>query len=386
MGKQVIGELLRFVSELKAPYPDIPTDTAIRASLTQGGFGLPADDSPLFTTIPIAQVGAVSANGLLYDGDAVNAIVNAINKRAVDGIRGHMKDEERSTRFDLPSLMWLGAVVQDGYAYAEFYVPRYAADVREYIIKRKARRAPIATSIYGTANVDETGRVMDLEIETIDLADPTRAGVKAAVAEPEITFEMQNDNREPTEVGENDKLVSELERQRDTLQTKLDAANKTIEEMRQFASVVAELTVRLGPDVDVLAVVTEMHQALNQLRTALNINGSTVEVVTRAIEYHTDVMEMLGEYARGQVAEQVAVESARPMITEMVMSRKPASKKAVDEAVKAVLESAATVTLLKGKVAEQMGPGHQKPVGASKADKGQQPDAAAYVPPYMGGR
>jgi len=212
------------ISELMGSMPDVSlADGVDYAALVAG------DDDPVFLTLPLLETGAVSRNGKRYDADAVRALVEQINKNKPGGILGHMSDGERSTRFDLPSLMWVGATLdQDGKAWGKAYIPKYAANVREYVLKSKARRANIATSIYGTATMDGNA-VKNLRIESIDLADPTRAGVGAAVAEPIITREQID--IEEGDMPENDALISELRGDRDRIREQYESAQTRISEM-----------------------------------------------------------------------------------------------------------------------------------------------------------
>jgi hypothetical protein len=98
-----------------------------------------SDPNAMFVTLPIAEIGAVSGNGLLYDEQLVDSIAEQINAKRPGGIFGHLKDEERSTSFPLPAALWVGAKRVGRTLYAKGYIPPGAA--RDYIatLKRKVR-------------------------------------------------------------------------------------------------------------------------------------------------------------------------------------------------------------------------------------------------------
>ncbi|MEQ8673291.1 MAG: hypothetical protein RIC84_08750 [Aggregatilineales bacterium] len=266
-----MGEiLLTVVSELTQDnFIDVPLAEGVDYQQLIAG-----DDTPVFVTLPIGAVGK-SANGRFYDADSVKRIAENVNRNKPGGIRGHMKMEDRATRFDLPSLMWVGAKVgEDGRVYGKAYVPTYAPDVREYVLKQKARRAPIATSIYGTAQVND-GRVSDLNIESVDLADPSRAGVAAAVAVPVITSEMKEDD----DMGENQELITELrdlrkqaEIERDEARQQISELSSKIAELQPTAGVVSELAQVFGEGKDVVQEIREIVSENKALKRATLIN------------------------------------------------------------------------------------------------------------------
>jgi len=166
--------------------PPIQVGSSVNLTkLTEG------DPHPVFVTLPIAKVGATSRNGRKYDTAAVQSIVAKINTSRSTGIRGHLTEAERATRFDLPSLVWIGAQLEpNGLAWAKAYVPTYSADTREFFRIMSVVESEVGTSIYGTADIDESGNVTNLQIESIDLGHPQRLGVASAAAIPIVTSEL----------------------------------------------------------------------------------------------------------------------------------------------------------------------------------------------------
>src|SRR5688572_1028967 len=102
MVTQRISDYLLQISELRGAYPDIVLPEAMRNE-----FGADA----LFVTLPIGRAGARSRNGRTYTREAVQAMVDAVNANRPEGRWGHLRDEERSTRYDPPAIRWLAAMM-----------------------------------------------------------------------------------------------------------------------------------------------------------------------------------------------------------------------------------------------------------------------------------
>jgi len=147
------------------------------AALTAG------DDSPVFVTLPIAQVGT-SRNGRYYDAALVAEIAAQVNEKRPGGNLGHISEGERATRYDRPEVLWLGATVRGDVAYGKGYIPPYARDTRDFLARAKAAGHGVSTSIYGQwQQVRDTalGAMRVLTggtLEAIDFVPPARAGMR----------------------------------------------------------------------------------------------------------------------------------------------------------------------------------------------------------------
>jgi len=75
-----------------APAKNLP-DVPLAAGLDVAAFG----DDPLFVTLPVAQIGAVSRNGYRYAEGAVRGLVEQINAKKPEGRWGHVRPEDRET-------------------------------------------------------------------------------------------------------------------------------------------------------------------------------------------------------------------------------------------------------------------------------------------------
>lgn len=160
-------------ADFKGAFPEVPLASGVDvAELTSG------DGAPFFITLPIAEVGMVSANKLRYTEDFCKSLVEQINTDKPTGIRGHIKDAERSTAYPTPAIYWVGATLEtDGKVWAKGYIP--PGETREEYRIKKATAAAAATSIYGKPlmiheHADGTYTPV-LSLEQVDLAPPKRA-------------------------------------------------------------------------------------------------------------------------------------------------------------------------------------------------------------------
>lgn len=270
------------------------------------------DSNPLFVTLPIAKVGAESKNGRIYGEQIVKAIVEQVNQRRNGGNKGHLRAEDRSSKFDLPVLQWVGATLdKNGMAYGKAYVPQYAQDVREYIQMKKATRSQIATSIYGTATSNGK-HVQEIDIESIDLADPFRAGVSAAVATPIITSEM---NIGDDSMSENQELISELRNDRNQALQEATELRVKLNTAQQQTAVIGELSELLNTQ-DVFKVVSEMQKQVSEWRPVIELLGDkplqTIQEMKATIAelQQTSLIHTIVD----AINEKVKFEGARPLI------------------------------------------------------------------------
>lgn len=164
--------------------PDVP----LAEGLDVAAFG----DDPMFVTLPIAQMGAVSKNGYRYAEAVVRGLVAQINQQKPEGHWGHVPAEKRDTHYQPPAVRWVGALLDaNGVVWAKAFP--ITPEAREHFRIAQAAQAPIGTSLYGVATI-EGEEVIALDLESIDLADAARVGIAEAVAAPVITAEM-NDAR-----------------------------------------------------------------------------------------------------------------------------------------------------------------------------------------------
>lgn len=187
----ITGVVFEGVGSLRGSYPDVPFAKGVDdKALIEG------DVSPMFLTLPIAKVGAVSRNNRRYSLENVKAIQDAIQNSKPGGIKGHLRSEDRAHVFNIPSIVWVGEHLDEAQTlWGKAYILPHANDVREYARVMKATNGEMGTSIYGTgtetAGADGIADVLNLKTENIDLAHPSRVGVPITAAVPKVTSEME---------------------------------------------------------------------------------------------------------------------------------------------------------------------------------------------------
>src|SRR5574341_769890 len=173
------------VSEFRGTYPDIPLPEDIDKEALNGAF---------FVTLPIMPPNAKSGNGRKYSAKFPETVAREINVNRPEGRWGHLRPDERPTRYEPPAVRWLAAAM-DGNGMAWGKLIPLTPEAKEHFRVAKATNARVATSIYGWVT-EQNGEAVDIELESIDLADPSRAGIKETVAKPVITSEMQGEEEQ----------------------------------------------------------------------------------------------------------------------------------------------------------------------------------------------
>ena len=133
------------ITKFAGDYPNISYYPGVNADLLTEG-----DDNPMFITMRIAEVGRVSANGLLYDQDLVAAIAEQL--QGLGGIQGHIPAGEEASTFKVDAIDWVGHALVEGVLWAKGYIP--PGDTREYVRRIRARAGSLGTSIFGYGHRD----------------------------------------------------------------------------------------------------------------------------------------------------------------------------------------------------------------------------------------
>lgn len=311
---------------LKGEYPEVATYPHVDITLLYQG-----DDDPFHVTLPIAEIGRVSDNGLVYDRELVTAIAEQMSGGA-GGIRGHIPDDELSTAYPIDEVHWIGHQLVGETLWAKGYLP--PGQNRDDVRRKKARGGNIATSIFGDAVKEliaipegrvsesnrgtQTWRARNFQLEQIDLAPTKRAALKNRKGF-QITREMQEgempDVKEivtaadvpqhireqivrESEVAKKAERVSELEKQNTDLQTQ-------VKELAQYKSIVAEIRTTLGENADIPTLVAEYYGAVSKLTTMLGVKD-VASISVRVEEMQTVVAEFEKKAFDGAVETQVA--------------------------------------------------------------------------------
>ncbi len=312
---------------LKGEFPDVPTYAHVDTALLYEG----DESSPFHVVLPIAEIGRVSDNGLEYDEELVTAIAEQMSSGA-GGIRGHIPDDQLSTSYPIDAVHWIGHLQVGKTLWAKGYIP--PGPNREDIRMKKARGGNIATSIFGdairqmtdgSAGVSEstkrakpTWKAREFQLEQIDLAPTKRAALKNKHGFV-ITREMEGDDMPEikditvADVPENirEMIIAESEAGKKLqrlaeMESKIAEQDTQIAELRQYASIVAEIRTTIGKDTDTVAAVAEYHNALTKLAEMLGVK-EYASISVKVEEMHEKVAEFAKvEFERavdGKVAE-----------------------------------------------------------------------------------
>lgn len=322
------------VSEFAGAVPEVSLAAGVDlALLTQG------DDDPMFVTLPVAEVDAVSGNNRYYDAAFVKELERQILEERPPALMGHLPDEDRATAHPLPAGYWVGASRHDNKLWGKAYIPPGA--VREYMRRQKATNSKIGTSVYGTAESvwmpeKSAYRVTNFELESIDFGAPKRIGVRSLGAVPEVTSELEGDG-----LMDRTQVIREM----------------TADDARILPDVVRSAVLETAPERGVLA----------ELAGILDTEGDVVDAVRELVNnYRVLNRTLVNQAIDAAVTEQVKVESVRGIVVELVRAKSPASVDAVGDVVAEVVGGDVVKTLLETALVSEMGPAQRRP--------GNQPD------------
>jgi hypothetical protein len=275
---------------------------------------------------------------------------------------GHLREEERSFRFDVPPLIWVGAIVDEqGTAWGKAYILPTASNVRDYVRASKASNAQIGTSIYGTAEIDQSGAIVGetLQLEQIDMVNPSRVGVPQATGVPIITQETVKDN--PSPIAEETPMDPNTNKPKEETQGLIVSETET-----QLRKQVSELTTQLR---DLTIRQSEADVRLKDLNKVVEMLGSPTDVVlalqaelAKGKDLSNENLRLLESAITTEVAKKVVAESVRPTIEAMVKAQKPARYNDMLVVLESVLAQEHIKLLLKHTTLVEMGPPQQRPV------------------------
>jgi hypothetical protein len=181
--EQTVREMIswHYVSELSSSLPTIPLPEDIDLSELKKEYKrIFADEDVELFVLPIGAINAESRNGRTYLASAIHDLVTQVNELRPEGMWGHLRDEELSTRYDPPAIRWLAAKLVGDVAYG-LLLP-LTVEARDYYRLARATGANVATSITAQADINQKQEVTHLSLHTIDIADPTRVGILATVS------------------------------------------------------------------------------------------------------------------------------------------------------------------------------------------------------------
>jgi hypothetical protein len=311
-----IREATNVVGHFGGQIPDVPVAEGVDVE------ALKADDpDPMFVTLEIATVGAVSQNRVLYDADLVESIRAQIVEKRPEALMGHLPgDQQHKYPIDddpkdgTPAFAghWIGAKMVGDTLYGKAYIP--PGKVKTHFTRLKKVRGRLGTSIFGLGKqkiVDGVIRINPLKLETLDFAPPDRASYQgkrlggrfAVTAE---TRQNEEDRDMSDQVISRKDVIAELtvsdipeglmKQIAESLQVQTDAKRvgeleSEVTEIRKDASLVAEMrtVLEMGEGGDVIAQVREMRETLHAVREVL---GKNADLPKRVREMHDRIQEM----------------------------------------------------------------------------------------------
>lgn len=252
------------VGEFRGDFPEVPVAPEVDLEALKEG-----DPAPFFVTMPVGELGSTSGNGLYWDEELFNGVIQQINANRPTGIMGHLRVEDRSSAYPPPDIFWLGASQQGNTAWAKGYVP--PGEARDTLRRLKAVGGKAATSIYGRPGrrVQLGGgrwKAEDFRLESLDLAPYERAALKLGGAFA-VTAEMDSHT---------------YEREEDTMPTK--------------AEIIAELTVDDLPQALREQIISEHQKATDDSNLVAELRQ---EIETKDAR----VQELEGQVQQYQLAE-----------------------------------------------------------------------------------
>lgn len=280
--------LATYISEMRGRYPDVPLADGVDLDAIKA-----TDPNPMFVTLPIVHEGAKSDKGFTWKAADVQRVLSEIIAKRPEGILGHVRPDERSHRYDLPAVRWVGAILdENGVVWGKALVTETRA--KDYFRTAKAANARVGTSVYG---VRGTKGLEDMTLESIDFGHPDRLGNPNAAAIPKITSELSEGEPPMTE---DIKLVSELTTQRDEAKR---LVTETEGKLADAQKIIAELK---GKETE-LANLGEIVAEFSGATVADKIKALVAQVKAAADAERKRAVE-------GVVAELVKLDELRPLV------------------------------------------------------------------------
>lgn len=361
------GVLMEATATFGGRFPTIPIDEAMRAGVVDDM----KDPDPMYITLPIGKVDSQSRNGRTYPRAAMEAMVEAINTYRPSGQLGHLRETDRPYSFSVGPLKWLGAVIeQDGTVWGKAYVLPFAEDVRQHIKVAKFARSPIGTSLYGMGETDDEDRVISLQVESIDLVDPSRVGVREAAVVPTITAETFDETR----AADSGDVVKE-----DINKGKIDMATEVTLDTSKQAPAPATPSAAPVSETEQQRKHTEAVRLLNETITSLKHDLEDYKQIVTEMGNPDDPLiafrllqekirqseeengKLLQETMDTQVKTFVKVPTVQPIVLTMLKGKKPTTRAKVEQMLKEIVDSPEIKDLLQSQVVAESGPKHERP-------------------------
>ena len=271
------------------------------------------DDKPFHIVLDLAALGAVSANGLIYDEELMAAMEGQLP--GLGGLRGHLSEGDDST-YPIEMIDWVGHARVSGTIYGKGYIA--PGPDRDGVRRIIARGGELRTSLDVVAFqewVDKKAgqyRLRGIDFHTIDLVHSKKAALrKDQSGQAFITreTEKQEESMPPedetvaqvsvnlSEVEGLRSQINTLTEERTTAQEALQAAQQ---ETRRYAAVVGTIRVNLGygddvSDDELTAKLSEMYGVFNRLAERLGHDVSIDVAVAELLSFKQETVQREAE-------------------------------------------------------------------------------------------
>lgn len=355
-------------------YPDISVPDDVDVAGLMEIFG----EKPVFVILPIGQINAQSRNNRIYTENAMYSLVRQVNELRPEGMRGHLRDEELSTRYDNPEIRWLRAEVHGDMVYGLAVALTKAS--RDYYRTAMKTNAQVGTSLFAWATMDGEN-VVDLDLISIDMADPRRVGIPLTAAKPKIKHEMSDRQEKKTMSSNAAEAVQmqtfmELREERTRLQHQVAELESRIERLTPFEDDARELRklLSIGEQQSLVAFVKSQQTALAELFALFGVKDmsafktAVTEMQSTFAQMAIESAMLLESTVRAAIDEKIVVPSLRSLAVELVMARNPKTRQEVEAALEAVYKLPALQTALAESIAALSG-GNQPTMRSARIDE-----------------
>jgi 2'-5' RNA ligase len=363
---------LTCVSEMRGKYPDIRLpDDVNTESIRSRGFK--------FVTLPVGQINSQSRNGRSYREAAMRRFAEQINQKRPEGNWGHIPETMLSTHYSNPPIRWLASQIDDqGVVWAKG-LP-LTKESQDYFELARDTNARVGTSLAAYAQMDGDD-VLDLELITLDLADPARVGVPMTASVPVLSTEMGDPDRQAVVPVAESAIEGEQRAEHVSLLSEQKEGNLMGDKPELTAEMARELQDQIDAQRRRIRELEEAGADLQSICELFNVEKGSdpVRAMRRVKEQLEDMQressELLEESMVAAVANAVKLEGARDIVLEMVKAHKPVTRKALTRALDDVLDKSAIKALLKQQLAEEMGPPQGRPA-SKQAQSAEEPGSA----------
>lgn len=334
-------------SLLSGSYPNIPLPADIDIN------SIPENER-VFITLPIGQFNSESLNGHTYSEQAMRQMVEQINEKRPESNWGHIKDEDFGYRYNEPPVRWLAAMAdENGMIWGKGRA--LTPESQRYYRNAKIDNARVGTSLFAWVNLDGS-KVTDLELITIDLADPARVGVPMTAAKAHVAMDMQH------EIDLTKEQAMDLQEETsDNSQNVENEVNKDLE-MEKVQELKVRQALGITEEADIVVTAQEISRKANEAAEKVTeLEGAKKSLEGRVTELETENAKMVKESIDNMIDARVRIPDVRELVKTILVGRKMESYDAAKSALEEVLALEYIKKALADEVGQEMGGSQSRP-------------------------